>query len=263
MSMYPNAPLLYLYVLIFPNGKRYAGASHNWKRRWVRNPKKAKTPVQKAIKHFGIKNVILAPLAFGERTYILEMERRAIAKWKLQDIRFGYNCTPGGDESPMHVPEIAAKVSAKNKGKALSAEAYQNLLKALARPEYKALRSKLMSGRSPSPEAREKMRQAHLGVSPGNKGIPHTEEAHRKMREARKDKPHPGLGYRWTPQQRANLSLVRLGHQVSNTQREKVRQSLLGKKHTLERRAIELVGQQRRRARERAEKERIDEHERI
>ena len=81
---------LFLYVLIFPNGKRYAGISYDWRKRWSpRCGKKARSIVQKAILSFGRENVIQTPLAFGERVYILEMEKRAIAEWRLQDRRFG------------------------------------------------------------------------------------------------------------------------------------------------------------------------------
>ena len=91
-----------LYCLTFPNGKKYVGISsrtltHRWKLHKSQARNGSPNPVHKAMNHFGSDSVELEILKRGKETYIKLEEIRLIAEWKLQDRRFGYNVTAGGD----------------------------------------------------------------------------------------------------------------------------------------------------------------------
>jgi hypothetical protein len=157
----------YLYQLKFSNGKRYVGVSNDANARYrghLRAAEKgARLLLSRAIRKHGAPKLKI--LVAGSRAYVLSLEVRAIAAWKLQDSRYGYNATPGGDgitvysaalkrklsrskkkfysEGPGYTPEWRAKISAAGKGRTAS-------------PETRVCRSKAATRRWKKAEFRKK-----------------------------------------------------------------------------------------------------------
>lgn len=262
MLMHPRAPLLFLYVLIFPNGKRYAGTSYSWKKRWTKSSTCGKTPVQKAIKHFGIGNVTTVPVAYGERTYILVMEVKAIADWKLTDRRFGYNVTLGGEQSPMHSPLVVAKRTKTIKDRPAT-EAQRKACKIRSNtPEAKARMAKLGSEVMSRPEVRAKGALSRTGVPSPQRGRKWTPEYREFILEARRRGKKSGCpkGHVWSLEAIASQAAGRVGGKRSKKTKQKMSKSGIARwanMSPIERTqavASLSAGQQRRRERERAEK---------
>lgn len=91
---------MYLYSLNFPNGKIYLGVSINTQNRFKQHlSSKRNTVVKKAISKHGPPEIQI--LCEGPRDYILELEVKAIAAFKTQDRKFGYNVSPGGEFGPI------------------------------------------------------------------------------------------------------------------------------------------------------------------
>jgi hypothetical protein len=105
-------PRYELYVLIFPNKKRYFGISKNAKKRFIEHTYSglrgsSNFPVHRAIRKYG--HPILQILCVGRRDYIRELEVACINKFKTTDRRYGYNVSLGGESGPS--PEMAIKIS--------------------------------------------------------------------------------------------------------------------------------------------------------
>lgn len=96
-----------VYMHIFPNGKRYVGITgQKTKDRWRINGNgyKPQKLVYRAIKKYGwenIKHIIVAEnLTVIEAS---ELEKKTIERYKTVDLRFGYNQSTGGENSPIGV----------------------------------------------------------------------------------------------------------------------------------------------------------------
>jgi hypothetical protein len=101
-------PKYELYVLLFPNQKRYFGISKNAKKRYYDHLcSKNNYPVHYAIRKYG--PPILRIICVGRRTYIQQLEIACIAKFETTDRGYGYNVSLGGELGP--TPEMAAKIS--------------------------------------------------------------------------------------------------------------------------------------------------------
>lgn len=85
-------------------------------------------------------------LVVGEKDYIIDLEPKAIVAFQTRDRRYGYNLAFGGQTSPMHVPEIAARNAAARKGRKCSQKELDRLseirLRVSADPKNKAAMSK-------------------------------------------------------------------------------------------------------------------------
>lgn len=91
-----------VYCHIFPNGKRYIGATKaKLKDRWNHGRNYKRCPLMhSAIKEFGWENVaheILATARTKEEAD--KLEREYIRKYNSDDKNYGYNILPGGDVS--------------------------------------------------------------------------------------------------------------------------------------------------------------------
>jgi group I intron endonuclease len=120
-----------VYILIFPNGKRYVGYSldkqgikSRWsKHKWEAFRQKSKdynSKKNRAIRRYGWNNIHKKILVISDNEdYCKELEIKLIAAWNLQDDRFGYNCTAGGDGQTCRPCSQATKdkISVANKGK--------------------------------------------------------------------------------------------------------------------------------------------------
>lgn len=171
------------------NGKRYVGQTRQTvKRRWHAHCWEAAKGKNKAfsnaIRKYG-------PESFDVRAVADALDHETLNNFEYFYIRHldtmnsekGYNRREGGSQ-PKFGPETIEKFSAARKGRKLTPEWKQNIARAL-------------TGRSPSPETREKHRvrmlgnSLSLGVKRSEEYIqklhrPHTEESRQKMSEARK-----------------------------------------------------------------------------
>lgn len=143
-----------LYVIEFPNGKRYFGiTARSAAERWRDHHKAARRlegrPVCKALRKYPA--ATFRTLVFGHKAYIENLEARAIEAFDTTDRRHGYNFGKGGDFNPMdgktHTEEARAKISAAGRGRIRSEES-------------KAKTSATLKGRPISAERRAKISAA-------------------------------------------------------------------------------------------------------
>lgn len=104
-----------VYLLIFPNGKMYCGASseNDIRNRW-RNGYGYYTQrlVGPAVKEFGWKNIEHKIVAeFLNRDEALQLEKEIVEKYHLTNIEFGYNIYDGGNHYKML--EVSKKLLSK------------------------------------------------------------------------------------------------------------------------------------------------------
>lgn len=144
-----------LYMLTFPNGKKYVGVTTKTaEERFARHSinadmNKIQYALYKAWRKHG--PPALEVLAIVEDKILLDVEIRAIATYKTI-LPHGYNSTYGGQGGV--TPEGAKKIS------------------------------KALLGHKKSPATIEKQRQKMLGKAPPNKGKPMSEEQKEKLRAA-------------------------------------------------------------------------------
>jgi hypothetical protein len=187
-----GSPMRYqLYEILFPNGKRYIGVtSRTLDQRWKDHLKVAANgtrrhyPFYEALRKYGCDSAMRRTLVVGSRDYILDLEIQAIASLGTLDRRFGYNLHRGGVTSPMHSPEVAAKVSATKKRRLAEDLGFAALLArqmaylqtpavraknvaAIRTQEVSAAKSKKLKGGKHTLLARSHMSVAH--ADPANK----------------------------------------------------------------------------------------------
>lgn len=106
-----------IYAIMSPSGKWYIGQTRQALReRWKQHSQKARSEcrlIHRAFAKYGVASMELWVL---ERDVPLDQlndrERTRISEHHTQvPMGRGYNLTPGGEESPMHIPEVAARSS--------------------------------------------------------------------------------------------------------------------------------------------------------
>lgn len=141
-----------LYVIEFPNGKRYFGITDRplhsrWLNHLADSRRGTNRPVCRALKRYP--DAKIRALVVGDRDYIHALEQRAIAAYGTTDRQFGYNFGAGGEVNPMlgkkHLPESIAKIAAESRSRVRSAAS-------------KAKVSASLKGRPVSEETRAKIR---------------------------------------------------------------------------------------------------------
>ena len=154
------------------NGHMYVGQSIGIHKRWREHcalKDSHSSLVEKAIAKYGVENFsfeIIITLE-NDTDKLNDAEREWIAILNTYEDKNHYNQTPGGDFSPMKVPDIVAKISGEN-----------NPMK---NPEARA---KISGENNPfygckhTPEAKEK-------ISTANSGKKLSEDTRKKMSEAR------------------------------------------------------------------------------
>lgn len=104
-----------VYMIIFPNNKKYIGISNNIRRRMNEHniDFRNNLPIESAIKKYGkIKNVILLEeIAADNREKMREREKYWIAKYHSNNKQFGYNVSEGGDGADIGSKNSQAKFS--------------------------------------------------------------------------------------------------------------------------------------------------------
>jgi group I intron endonuclease len=217
------------------NGKRYVGQTREtlWNRwRGHRNAAlgaseqsyKARTAIGRAMRKYGVDRFTISVLEIC--TSADELDARE-AHWIVQlgTLRpHGYNLTAGGNTS-RRTPEVAAAISAANKGR-------------IKTPEWRAKLSAAHKGKKLSAEQR-------AGISEFHRGRKQSEASNRKRSEALKGRVR---GPR-TEETRAKIAATLKGRQPPLTARrpkdyrttaetrERMRVAALGKKHTDETKA--------------------------
>lgn len=223
-----------LYVIEFPNGKRYFGItdrklSLRWSNHLSDAKRKNKRPICAALSKYP--DATIRALVVGHREYIHDLEFAAIEAFDTTDRRYGYNVGLGGEINPMrgnrHSEESKAKISAASK--------------ALIRTdESNAKRSATLKGRPICSERRAKISVATKAAMAKLGPIVISDETRSRMSVAQKGKTrslehmakcHAGArNYRHTPE-----ALKRIGD-ASRTRvrtaetREKIRSAMVGRK---------------------------------
>lgn len=169
-----------LYVIEFPNGKRYFGiTSRSPEERWrdhLKASRRYNRRICRAIrKHGGYLRVLVR----GPVNYIKDLEVKAIAAFKTDDWRHGYNSAPGGDFNPMegrkHTPEALAKIAKASRERIWSAKTNKKRSLALKgvhhSDERRANVSAATKAAMADPALRERLSTAARGRIPWNKGL--------------------------------------------------------------------------------------------
>lgn len=181
-------PINHLYMLTFPNGKLYVGITNNFANRMSSHRRGGAKPhmsqqsvLHSAIAKHGWENIDKKVIITGPREYIMDMEIKIIAEWRLRHRDFGYNVTLGGNTSPTLCPDVAARVGRANKGKVRTAEHRAKISNSLIGHSVSdTTRRKIGAssyGTKHSPEHIEKIRLAGMGRK-------HSDESRLKMRES-------------------------------------------------------------------------------
>ena len=106
-----------IYLITSPSKKQYVGQTRGTlekrigqHKQFYKQRRDSSLPIKRAFHKYGsaMKAEVLVKLPDN---MLNEMERRFIALYDTYN--HGYNLTPGGDHSPMAVPEIAARLKAK------------------------------------------------------------------------------------------------------------------------------------------------------
>jgi group I intron endonuclease len=125
-----------VYCLTFPNGKKYVGKAVNKKgngieTRWNRYKRLAciqQPKLYNALKFYGVENVKFEVLLeTNDDDNAKRSEMYVIDVWNLQEDKYGYNISPGGDGSVGVIPsqESRNKMRAAKLGRKLSKESIE------------------------------------------------------------------------------------------------------------------------------------------
>lgn len=159
----------YVYVLEFPNGKRYVGQTiQNPIDRWYGN---YNGMVGEAISYFGKKNIMR--YYFAVPNELLDDTERSVIQWlRTTDPEYGYNIFNGGKKGFKQTDETNRINSEKHKGRKQS-------------EETKKKRADSLRGRKRPPRSEEWCRKISEAKK-GKKLPPRSEEYLRKQSESQK-----------------------------------------------------------------------------
>jgi group I intron endonuclease len=170
----------YVYMFVFPNGKKYIGATiQEPKRRWS-NGKYYKSAVGEAIKEFGWRSVTKLACWVPD-SELDEQERYYIEKYKTTDPEFGYNNQSGGKKD-FSFTDAALETMSDNRTGVLCGEDH---------PLYGTHRdnetkSKISQNRKGKTAGVNNPQYGKTGSASPNYGKHHSVETRRKQSEAAK-----------------------------------------------------------------------------
>ena len=153
-----------VYCLTFPNGKRYVGIScskYGFKSRWnnYKNLRcKDQPKLYNALKKYGSENIKYEIiLETDDKDRAKRVEKQLIALWNLQNDKYGYNMTPGGDGNFGWVPS-------KETRKKMSEARKKRIIKDSTRKKMSEVRKKFKW----SDEVKQKISNSHKGKKKNN-----------------------------------------------------------------------------------------------
>lgn len=165
-----------VYLMTFPNGKRYCGYSSNIERRW-RNENEYKTQklVYRAIQKYGWNNIKKEIIyVFDNSQDALKQEAICIEQMDLLNTNNGYNMIPGGGNPPhglQYVSEEGYKKMQEN-GKRLANEIWEDKEKrafVIKRMKEETHKKRMLMSKE---ELKEKYGKANIGrTSPNAKPV--------------------------------------------------------------------------------------------
>lgn len=182
-----------VYCLTFPNGKRYVGISFGKKgikKRWefyrgdTWKKQDHNRKLYNALNKYGSENIKYEVILITEDIERMKrVEKQLIALWGLQNDKFGYNISDGGDgnTSRQLTPEQRKRKSDAAK-LSIATHGHPRLGKHLSK-EQKDKQSKSMTGRKYSDEVNKK--KGRPGASNPFYGKKHSKESIEKIRLAR------------------------------------------------------------------------------
>ena len=110
----------YVYIHICPNGKRYIGATKDYKKRWAGKGQNYRSTkfFYNAIKEFGFDNIKHIIIENENESLMYFWERILIRHYNTNDINYGYNyCSGGrGTKGLKHTNESRKKMSINHSG---------------------------------------------------------------------------------------------------------------------------------------------------
>lgn len=112
-----------LYIITFPNSKKYIGITNNIIRRKYQHKTYSKTQTTRlynAIKKYGWENLIWKIIPMKNEKIAASKEIEYIKKYKTQNKLYGYNLNPGGDISRLgckHTDETKKKIGLNSKSR--------------------------------------------------------------------------------------------------------------------------------------------------
>ena len=167
-----------VYMLVFPNGKKYIGRTRQeLARRWREGEGYRGQPVYDAINYFGWENLEHVVVADGlSKEEADEMEIRLIAELHTQTD--GYNVESGGERSAI-AESTKKKIGDANRGR-YSGEKHW------------------LYGKHQSEETKRKISASHIGIKP-------TEEQRQKARERFSGAGNPMYGVPMSPEHKVKL----------------------------------------------------------
>lgn len=182
---------IYIYKLIFPNGKTYIGQTNDFNRRMGQYKRMNSTGrlLKNAIGKYGWNNIKIKVICISSDENADDLERKYIREYNSTDIKFGYNLELGGNKNKKHSDSTRQKMSESRMGKTFSAKHKENI-------KYSLL------GRKHSNETKEKISKSLLGIkrpylSKIMKGRKLSDETIQKMKDNRiilSGKNHPMFG---------------------------------------------------------------------
>ena len=150
-----------IYLIRSPSGKGYVGQTRGdmakrWKEHVCDDAGHRNLVIKKAIRKHGRDNMIVTVLVEVPNNLLNYYEKLCIDV--LDTYRHGYNMTPGGEQSPMTCPEIAARAKAtmatpESKAKMSVAQKRNH-----ARPGAKEKRSKALKEAHARPESKARFK---------------------------------------------------------------------------------------------------------
>jgi group I intron endonuclease len=178
-----------VYLLTFPNGKKYVGITNNWAARW-RNYKNSvrngdRRAVCCALRKYGVTAVTVDFIKESNNV----TETKTLEKFFIQKFKTlaptGYNMTEGGDGMLgwKVTDETRSKMSIAKKGKKLSEEHRKKLSVAHSNPSEEARRRMSYAGKGKS-----KSEEHRLKISISNTGRRHSPETIEKIKLAAKNR---------------------------------------------------------------------------
>ena len=119
-----------VYMLIFPNGKKYCGYSSNIIKRW-HGPSEYRDCklVNNAINKYGWNNIKKEVIcSFSNKQEALQAEKRFIEYYDLLNHQKGYNLVPGGGDPPHDINLVSPEgyKAMQENGKRLAKEVWEN-----------------------------------------------------------------------------------------------------------------------------------------